>query len=255
MSQLRALTSKISRRAAAVFAGTAIAATLMVGPAAAQPQIPDLNQISSEAGLPEFALPEMPTNAGGQVRDQVWNTRNQINSQASLVLNQAQARQVAEAIDAAVEAAFPGLIAERTAPAPAPATEPAPAPAPAPNNDPRPADNPCPPSARACVDLAGQRTWLQRDGEVTYGPVSHSPGSDSQPTPKGTFYVNRKVKDEISYEFDNAPMPYAIYFTNNGHAFHEGGLGVRSAGCIRLNHNDAVHYFDNLQIGDEVYIW
>lgn len=248
MSQLRALVSSISRRAVAAVAGVAVAATVMVAPASAQ-QLPDLDQLSSQAVLPEVALPDMSSGIDTQLRDQAWIARNQINSQASLALNEAQARQVAGMVDAAVEAAFPGLIAERTAPAPAPASAPAPA------ARPRPANNPCPPSARACVDLAGERTWLQRNGKITYGPVPHSPGASHTPTPKGTFYVNRKVKDEISYEFGNAPMPYAVYFTNNGHAFHQGGLHVRSAGCVRLNHADAVHYFNNLQIGDQVYIW
>ena len=67
--------------------------------------------------------------------------------------------------------------------------------------------------------------------------------------------MTRKVKDEISYEFDNAPMPYAVYFTNNGHAFHEGSTNVQSAGCVRLSHDAAKFFFENLQVGDVVYIY
>ena len=83
--------------------------------------------------------------------------------------------------------------------------------------------------------------------------MSH--GKPGQETPKGTFTVTRKVKDEISYEFDNAPMPYAVYFTNNGHAFHQGNTYYESAGCVRLAPQDAQKYFNDLQIGDKVFIW
>lgn len=119
------------------------------------------------------------------------------------------------------------------------------------------ADNPCPAEARACIDLQGNRTWLQENGKVTYGPVQMSAGAPSPETatPTGTFYVNRKVKDEVSYEFDMAPMPYAVYFTNNGIAFHQGNTALLSHGCIHLNHDDAVQYFDQLQIGDMVYVY
>ena len=108
---------------------------------------------------------------------------------------------------------------------------------------------------RACVDLAGNRTWLQQDGKLLYGPTVMSHGKPGQETPKGTFTVTRKVKDEISHEFNNAPMPYAVYFTNNGHAFHEGSTDVQSAGCVRLPHDAAKFFFENLQVGDVVYIY
>ena len=69
------------------------------------------------------------------------------------------------------------------------------------------------------------------------------------------FTVTRKVKDEISYEFGNAPMPYAVYFTNNGHAFHQGTTNVQSAGCVRMDRKSAQTFFNYLQPGDKVYIY
>ena len=81
------------------------------------------------------------------------------------------------------------------------------------------------------------------------------PGRPGYETPRGTFYVNRKVKDEISYEFNNAPMPYSVYFTNNGIAFHQDDPYVPSAGCIHLYRADAQRYFNDLQIGDKVYVF
>lgn len=117
---------------------------------------------------------------------------------------------------------------------------------------------PCPATAKACADLDGGRAWLQDgNGNTTYGPVeisSGAPGADTE-TPRGTFTVQYKVKDEISHEFNDAPMPYSVYFTNSGHAFHEGSPDVDSAGCIHLNGPDAAAFFDALQVGDEVYIY
>lgn len=118
-------------------------------------------------------------------------------------------------------------------------------------------DTPCPVSARACVDLDGRRAWLQDGGKTSYGPVyisSGAPGPDTA-TPRGSFHVVRKVRDEISHEFNDAPMPYSVYFTNSGHAFHQGDPNVDSAGCIHLSGADAVTFFDSLQVGDEVFIY
>ena len=112
-----------------------------------------------------------------------------------------------------------------------------------------------PATARACVDLAGQRTWLQKDGNVEYGPVTMSSGAQGWETPRGTHKVTRKVKDEISREFHNAPMPYSVYFTNTGVAFHAGRVDWLSHGCIHLNHDDAVTYFNSLKPGDVVFVY
>lgn len=145
---------------------------------------------------------------------------------------------------------FPGTPAPVPVPAPAPAPEEAPAPAPAPEIP----ESPCPPSARACVDLANQTTWLQQDGHIIWGPVPMSSGAQGYETTTGYLSVTRKVRDEWSIPYD-APMPYSVYFTNDGEAFHEGSVNLMSHGCIHLNHDDAVKYFDTLQIGDGVYIW
>ncbi|WP_460490695.1 L,D-transpeptidase, partial [Corynebacterium nasicanis] len=131
---------------------------------------------------------------------------------------------------------------------------PAPAAAPA-----APRDNfnygPCPRDAKVCVDIDGRRTWLQNANGKYYGPVNHAPGKPGEETPRGTFRVTRKVKDEVSYIFNNAPMPYAVYFTNNGHAFHQGNIAYESAGCVRLNQQDAQKYFADLHVGDKVFIY
>lgn len=233
-----------SRRLTGFLASAATAATLLVAPAAAQAQ-PAVPQGSSE-------LSAAVGSSQQDLRDAAWDTRGQILQQTSVLHPQA-ANAVRGAYDAAVEGAFPGLISQRmdaARPKPAPVQAPAAAPAGVPASN-----TPCPADAKVCVDIDGRKTWLQRNGQTYYGPVSHAPGKPGQETPRGTFYVNRKVKDEVSYIFNNAPMPYAVYFTYNGHAFHQGNLAYESAGCIRLNPADAVTYFNDLQIGDKVFIY
>ena len=194
---------------------------------------------------PAASAAPLPGSSEAQLRDSVWEARNELHRHAG-TLPAELADAARGSVDGVANGVFPGLTGERTQPL---------ARTQAPAGTPRPNVGPCPASARACVDIDGRRTWLQSNGEITWGPVPMAPGKPGQDTPRGTFNVTRKVKDEVSYLFNMAPMPYAVYFTNNGHAFHEGNLGFDSAGCVRLNHADAVHYFNNLQIGDQVFIY
>ena len=219
--------------AAVVASGVAVAGLLSPATAAAQPAVG-----SSEA-----------------TRQGAWDTRNSLNSQAGTLPPDA-AQAVQGAVDGAVNGMFPGLIQEREAAIRAENERRAAAEAQ--SSAPQSSDfdrGPCPATARACVDLAGQRTWLQKDGNVEYGPVTMSSGAQGWETPRGTHKVTRKVKDEISREFHNAPMPYSVYFTNTGVAFHAGRVDWLSHGCIHLNHDDAVTYFNSLKPGDVVFVY
>ena len=224
----------VARFAAAVVAsGVAVAGLLSPATAAAQPAVG-----SSEA-----------------TRQGAWDTRNSLNSQAGTLPPDA-AQAVQGAVDGAVNGMFPGLIQEREAAIRAENERRAAAEAQ--SSAPQSSDfdrGPCPATARACVDLAGQRTWLQKDGNVEYGPVTMSSGAQGWEPPRGTHKVTRKVKDEISREFHNAPMPYSVYFTNTGVAFHAGRVDWLSHGCIHLNHDDAVTYFNSLKPGDVVFVY
>ena len=113
---------------------------------------------------------------------------------------------------------------------------------------------PCTASAVACVDLASNKAWLIEDGEIARGPVSMSHGGQGKETPKGTFQVQWKDKDHKSAEFNNAPMPYSVFFAPGGIAFHEGNPSNPSAGCVHLAHDDAVAFYDFLAVGDEVQV-
>lgn len=73
-----------------------------------------------------------------------------------------------------------------------------------------------------------------------------STGRAGQTTPNGRFRPLTLVGGEHSRTYDNAPMPYAIYFTNDGHAIHgtRAALGApESRGCVRLALKNAATLF------------
>jgi len=111
---------------------------------------------------------------------------------------------------------------------------------------------PCTVTARACVDLAKNQAWLIHSGEVTRGPVAISHGGQGKETPTGTFKVLWKDEDHKSAEFDDAPMPYSVFFADGGIAFHQGNPNNPSAGCVHLAKDDAVAWYNDLEVGDEV---
>jgi len=93
------------------------------------------------------------------------------------------------------------------------------------------------------VDKDNQRMTVAVDGvERYYWPVST--GIPSYETPNGAFRTFRMEEDHYSKEFDDAPMPHAIFFTKIGHAIHGtdsvGRLGTpASHGCVRLSRDNA----------------
>jgi len=88
------------------------------------------------------------------------------------------------------------------------------------------------------VDKAAQIMTVTVDGEQRYAwPVST--GMADYDTPAGEFQAFRMERDHFSREWDDAPMPYSIFFTQEGHAIH-GSFDVKhlgrpaSHGCVRL---------------------
>jgi len=144
---------------------------------------------------------------------------------------------------------------------PAPAGMPAPAAVrpvqaarPAPKPQPKPAVGaPCSDTARACVDLSANQAWLLDGGKVVYGPVPITSGKPGHRTPVGTYHVQWKDKDHKSSEFNNAPMPYSVFFYS-GMAFHAGSLSAQSHGCIHLSTAAAKTFFNTLSVGDVVQV-
>lgn len=120
---------------------------------------------------------------------------------------------------------------------------------------PPPAGVPCTSGVSACIDLSANQSWLIdiNTGQLTYGPVPITHGRASHPTPPGTFKVGWKDIDHLSSEFDNAPMPFSVFF-NGGIAFHEGSLSDLSHGCIHLSRGAARTFYDALVVGDVVQV-
>ncbi len=110
---------------------------------------------------------------------------------------------------------------------------------------------PCGNSAEACVDLSEDQAWLMSGGTISYGPVPISHGKPGYETPPGVFRITFKDKDHRSSTYNNAPMPYSVFF-NGGIAFHEGDVQEQSHGCVHLSHEAAKTFFNDLEPGDVV---
>jgi hypothetical protein len=93
------------------------------------------------------------------------------------------------------------------------------------------------------VDKLAQQMTVTVDGVPKYRwPVST--GKLGFDTPSGTYHPFRMEPVYYSKEFDDAPMPHAIFFTPRGHAIH-GSLDTAqlgwpvSHGCVRISPDNA----------------
>jgi L,D-transpeptidase-like protein len=112
---------------------------------------------------------------------------------------------------------------------------------------------PCAAAARACVDLSSQQAWLMHGGTVTYGPVPVATGKASAPTAPGVFHVFWKDINHRSSLFNDAPMPYSVFF-NGDDAFHQDSVKVASNGCVHLTRQAAQTFYNTLHVGDVVQV-
>lgn len=97
------------------------------------------------------------------------------------------------------------------------------------------------------IDKTAQRMTVSVDGQTRYvWPVST--GIARYDTPDGSFTPFRMEKDHFSKEWDDAPMPYSIFFTKQGHAIHgtnHTSIGrPASHGCVRLSVANAAKLWD-----------
>jgi hypothetical protein len=97
------------------------------------------------------------------------------------------------------------------------------------------------------IDKANQTMTVSLDGVQQYEwPVST--GLRGYTTPSGTYSARSMNKIWYSKQWDNAPMPHAVFFTRDGHAIH-GTLEVKrlgkpaSHGCVRLSPENAATLF------------
>jgi L,D-transpeptidase catalytic domain len=97
------------------------------------------------------------------------------------------------------------------------------------------------------IDKTAQRMTVSVDGQEEYvWPVST--GAAGYTTPSGTYRPFRMEEFHFSEQWDDAPMPYSIFFTPQGHAIHGSehvdSLGRRAShGCVRLAPDDAATLF------------
>ncbi len=112
---------------------------------------------------------------------------------------------------------------------------------------------PCSAKAVACVSLSKQEAWFMRGGKLVRGPVKVATGRPGHVTELGTFHVYRKNRMWYSTIYNNAPMPYSVFF-DGGEAFHEGSVYVRSHGCVHLSASNAEWVYSFLHIGDMVQV-
>ncbi|PZQ83372.1 MAG: hypothetical protein DI549_08480 [Ancylobacter novellus] len=98
----------------------------------------------------------------------------------------------------------------------------------------------------AKVDLSTQQMEIWVDGWRQHSwPVSTA--RKGYRTPVGTYQPQRMHRRYFSRKYDNAPMPYAIFF-NGGYAIH-GTKDVKrlgrpaSHGCVRLSPANAATLF------------
>lgn len=97
------------------------------------------------------------------------------------------------------------------------------------------------------IDKQTQNMTVSVDGVRRYiWPVST--GRPGYSTPSGSYKPFRLEEDHYSKEWDDAPMPHSIFFTEKGHAIH-GSYETRklgtpaSAGCVRLAPANAARLF------------
>src|SRR3954447_23052901 len=101
------------------------------------------------------------------------------------------------------------------------------------------------------IDKAAQKMTVNVDGATRWvWPVST--GRRGYDTPAGSFRPFRLEEDHYSKEWDDAPMPYSIFFTGEGHAIHGSyetrNLGrAASHGCVRIAPKNAEKLFTLVQ--------
>ncbi|WP_303852979.1 L,D-transpeptidase [Bartonella apis] len=102
----------------------------------------------------------------------------------------------------------------------------------------------------ALVNVSDQTMTVKKNGKTLYH-WKVSTGRKGYATPSGTFRPVRMHKMWRSHKYDNAPMPYAIFY-NEGYAIHGTSYVSRlgspaSHGCVRLNTANAQILYKMLQ--------
>lgn len=102
----------------------------------------------------------------------------------------------------------------------------------------------------AQIDLSSQTMTVSQNGSVKYR-WKVSTGRKGYRTPTGSYSPKWLSKNHRSRKYNNAPMPYSVFF-RGGYAVHGTydlkRLGrVASHGCIRLHPDNAAKFFSMVQ--------
>ena len=122
-----------------------------------------------------------------------------------------------------------------------------------------------------CASKSLRKTFYVNKGVVIrqldarFGGLAYSTTGQlrTYTTAEGTFSVTRKIRDEVSYTYNNTPMPFSMYFYK-GQAFHyshgfaangySGNMG--SHGCVNLRDWAGAEWlFNNTPVGTKVVIY
>lgn len=96
----------------------------------------------------------------------------------------------------------------------------------------------------AKIDIGTQKMRVFVDGQLRH-TWAISSGRRGHETPTGTFRPQRLERQWYSRQYDDAPMPYSVFFSG-GYAIHGGHSrvgGPASHGCIRLTTGNAAAFF------------
>ena len=103
------------------------------------------------------------------------------------------------------------------------------------------------------VDLGQQIISVFRGGhEIGTSVILY--GADKKPTPIGDFPILAMMKDHVSAQYGDAPMPYTLRLTPDGVAIHGSNVrwGAATHGCIGVPKDFAARLFDVVEVGDPV---
>jgi hypothetical protein len=101
------------------------------------------------------------------------------------------------------------------------------------------------PSSTEDIEMwLGER--MGRFGDFEFQILGGKPGHR---TPQGAFRVEWRNRMHYSRQFNNAPMPYSVFF-KGGAAIHEGSLSVPSHGCVHVTRAAAARIFNNVRDKD-----
>ncbi|WP_237487370.1 L,D-transpeptidase family protein [Parapontixanthobacter aurantiacus] len=105
------------------------------------------------------------------------------------------------------------------------------------------------------VDLKRQLVSAFRGGhEIGTAVILY--GADGNETPTGRFPIKRKSEDYRSRTYNNAPMPYSLWLTDDGVALHGSKVewGRATHGCVGVPVGFAEKLFEVADSGDVVQI-